>query len=39
MTEDEKTKKPKLRGWIGRKAGAEDVHSSVDEKLASEEED
>lgn len=39
MSEEEKKKKPKLRGWIGRKAGAEDVHASTDEKLASEEED
>ncbi len=39
MSEDEKKKKPKLRGWIGKKAGAEDIHASTDEKLASDEED
>lgn len=33
MSEDEKKKKPRLRGWIGRKAGAEDVSGSLDEKL------
>lgn len=27
-------KKPKLRGWVGRKAGAEEVAGSVDEKIA-----
>jgi hypothetical protein len=30
----ETTKKPKLRGWVGRKAGAEEVAGSVDEKIA-----
>lgn len=41
MAEDDKKKKPRLRGWIGKKAGAEDVSGSVDEKLtkALEEED
>ena len=27
-------KKPKLRGWVGRKAGAEEVAGSADEKIA-----
>jgi len=29
----EAMKKPKLRGWVGRKAGAEEVAGSVDEKI------
>ena len=33
MSEDEQKKKPRLRGWIGRKAGAEEVSGSLDEKL------
>jgi len=32
--EPKSKKKPKLRGWIGRKAGAEEVADSADEKIA-----
>ncbi|MFX1293581.1 MAG: hypothetical protein ACFFD2_01795 [Promethearchaeota archaeon] len=34
MGEEEKKKKPKLRGWIGRKAGAEDISDSAENKIA-----
>ncbi len=33
MSEEENKKKPRLRGWIGRKAGAEEVSSTVDSKI------
>ncbi len=33
MSEKEEKKKPKLRGWVGRKAGAEEVSGSVDSKI------
>lgn len=39
MSEEQNKKKPKLRGWIGRKAGAEDVSNSADSKLATEEDE
>ncbi|MHA1276684.1 MAG: hypothetical protein ACTSQI_08925 [Candidatus Helarchaeota archaeon] len=33
MSEEDKKKKPKLRGWVGRKAGAEDVSGSAENKI------
>ena len=33
MGEEEDKDKPKLRGWVGRKAGAEEVSGSVDSKI------
>jgi hypothetical protein len=33
MSEDEEKKRPKLRGWVGRKAGAEDVSGSAENKI------
>jgi hypothetical protein len=31
--EEEEKKRPKLRGWVGRKAGAEDVSNRAENKI------
>ena len=33
MSEEEKKKKPKLRGWVGVKGGSEEVSGTLDNKL------
>ena len=33
MGDEEDKEKPKLRGWVGRKAGAEEVSGAVDNKI------